>query len=101
MSSSPSSSGDLLFGTPGGDLGEFILAFDAFLDMDGSATWGRGGEISQNMVDNIYQGYLEFIPQNRPLTHCTDDRAIRHLEGEIGVENLDLYSPPDSAKEEI
>jgi hypothetical protein len=53
---------------------------------------------SQEVVDALLLKYLETIPSSRPMVHCTDDRAISHLEAEMPLENLDLSAPPDHAK---
>jgi len=84
--------------TPGGDLGEFILALSSYLqerDPTGNV------RPSQDDVNLLLMKYLETIPSSRPLIHCTDDRAISHLEAEMPLENLDLRSPPDHAKESL
>jgi len=81
--------------TPGGDFGEFVLALSSYLqERDPS------GQMlpSQEVVDTLLLKYLETIPSSRPMIHCTDDRAIEHLEAEMPLENLDLTSPPDHAK---
>eukprot|EP00392_Amoebophrya_sp_AT5.2_P018504 g19061.t1 len=33
--------------------------------------------------------------------HCTDDRAVAHLEDQLAVENLDLEKPPEHLKEKL
>jgi len=81
--------------TPGGDLGEFILALSSYLqERDPS------GQMlpSQEVVDALLGKYLETVPSGRPMVHCTDDRAIAHLEAQMPLENLDLSSPPDVSK---
>merc|ERR1719460_2765701 len=81
--------------TPGGDLGEFILALSSYLqERDPS---GRMLP-SQEVVDALLLKYLETLPSSRPMIHCTDDRAISHLEAEVPLENLDLTAPPDHAR---
>jgi len=82
-------------GTPGGDLGEFILALGSYL-----AERDASGEAmpTQEVVDALLQKYVESVPHGRPVVHCTDDRAVARLESEIPMENLDLAAPPDHAK---
>lgn len=80
--------------TPGGDLGEFILALASYLQERDPT--GRL-KPSQEVVDALLQKYLSEIPSSRPMLHCTDDRAIQHLEAELPLENLDLSAPPDHA----
>jgi len=82
-------------GTPGGDLGEFILALGSYL-----AERDASGEAvpTQEVVDALLQKYVESVPDGRPVIHCTDDRAVARLESEIPMENLDLSAPPDHAK---
>jgi hypothetical protein len=46
------------------------------------------------MANNFMSKYLETLSPERPLVHCTDERAIRHLEAELPMENLDLQRPP-------
>jgi len=75
--------------TPGGDLGEFILAIASHL---------QDAQPTQQVVDSYLQRYVATLPSSRPLVHCTDDRAISHLEGELPVENLDIRSPPEHVK---
>mmetsp|Transcript_25418 Transcript_25418/g.49771 ORF Transcript_25418/g.49771 Transcript_25418/m.49771 type:complete len:397 (+) Transcript_25418:141-1331(+) len=77
--------------TPGGDLGEFILAIASHL---------QDAQPTQQVVDYYLQKYVETLPASRPLVHCTDDRALSHLEGELPVENLDIRSPPEHVKQE-
>lgn len=80
-------------GTPGGDLGEFILALGAYLtERDSEST------PTQQVVDMLLEKYVESVPEGRPVVHCTDDRAVEHLESEIPMENLNLAAPPDHAK---
>jgi len=81
--------------TPGGDLGEFVLALSSYLQERDPT-----GQIrpSQEVVDALLEKYLETVPSTRPMVHCTDDRAISHLEAEMPLENLDLGAPPDHAK---
>merc|ERR1719482_1854088 len=81
--------------TPGGDLGEFILALSSYLQERDPT--GRMLP-SQEVVDALLSKYLLTIPASRPMVHCTDDRAISHLESEISMENLDVNSPPDRVK---
>jgi hypothetical protein len=73
--------------TPGGELGEFIIAVSTYLEETGS-------QPTQDMVDSFMLKYLQSLPPERPLVHCTDERAIRHLEAELPMENLDLQRPP-------
>jgi len=81
--------------TPGGDLGEFILALSSYLQERDPTGRMRP---SQDVVDALLLKYLESIPSTRPMVHCTDDRAIEHLEAEVPLENLDLTAPPDHAR---
>lgn len=81
--------------TPGGDLGEFILALSSYLQERDPT--GRMLP-SQEVVDALLSKYLLTIPASRPMVHCTDDRAISHLESQVPMENLDLNSPPDRVK---
>lgn len=81
--------------TPGGDLGEFILALSSYLQERDPTGQMRP---SQEVVDALLEKYVETIPSTRPMIHCTDDRAIAHLEAEMPLENLDLSSPPDVSK---
>jgi len=81
--------------TPGGDLGEFILALSSYLQERDPTGQMRP---SQEVVDELLLKYLETIPPSRPMIHCTDDRAITHLEAEMPLENLDLSAPPDHAR---
>lgn len=81
--------------TPGGDLGEFILALSSYLQERDPTGQMRP---SQQVVDALLLKYLETIPTTRPMIHCTDDRAISHLETEMPLENLDLSAPPEHSK---
>lgn len=88
--------------TPGGDLGEFIGAMSAYVDeRDANAPAGQVHPgLSQNMVDVFLRRYItSVVPAGRKMVHCTDDRALAHLEAEMQVENLDLNSPPDRVKD--
>jgi hypothetical protein len=81
-------------GTPGGELGEFVLALSAYLqERDGAAAVPP----RQEVVDAFLLKYLKTLPASRPMIHCTDDRAVRHLEEELSVENLDLQEPAKRA----
>jgi len=79
--------------TPGGDIGEFILALASYLVEKGGSQI-----VPQHTVDVLLARYLDTLPTSRPMVHCTDDRAIRHLEGELPMENLDLAEPPEHLK---
>lgn len=82
--------------TPGGDLGEFILALASYFserDPTGES------KPTQETVDVLLLKYLETIPASRPMVHCTDDRAIAHLEAQLPAENLDLNAPQDQLKQ--
>eukprot|EP00397_Hematodinium_sp_SG-2012_P040464 GEMP01044345.1.p1 GENE.GEMP01044345.1~~GEMP01044345.1.p1 ORF type:complete len:351 (+),score=80.69 GEMP01044345.1:117-1169(+) len=91
--------------TPGGDLGEFILGLDTYVDSlpltddDGIAPVQH--QLTDRMVRIFLQKYLESIPNDRAFVHCTDDRAIRHLEQQVQFENLDLTAPPERLKESL
>ena len=47
--------------TPGGDVGEFILALDAYRDLTPQR------EISQHMVDTWLEAYLKSLPEGRQM----------------------------------
>lgn len=74
--------------TPGGDLGEFVLALSNYYQ-ERSAQ-----RPSQASVDSFLVKYVEMLPPKRPLIMCTDERAVAHLETVMPVENLDLSAPP-------
>lgn len=82
--------------TPGGDLGEFILALSTYLQERGAP---EGAEPRQEVVHSLLSQYLEGLPTSRPMVHCTDDRALRHLEAELPAENLDLRAPAEHVKQ--
>lgn len=91
------------FSTPGGDLGEFILALSSYLAEWGAVS-GSGGappQPTQRLVDVFLDGYLKTLPPSRPLVHCTDERAVRHLEAELPMENLDLRAPPEHMRSRL
>lgn len=81
--------------TPGGDIGEFLLALHVY----------------ENMIDRplSYSAIKEFlIVYLSSMTHpyftmCTDDSALNHLELESGVQiNIEiLRKPPEANKEEL
>lgn len=79
--------------TPGGDLGEFALALSSYQKLKGDK------QMSQALVDSLLLQYIGTLPGDRRLVHCTDERALRHLETTLPAENLDLRSPPWHAKE--
>jgi len=81
--------------TPGGDLGEFILALQTYLSERDPT---RSTPPEQEVVDTLLNRYVDSLPEGRPMVHCTDDRAIAHLESELPVENLDLRAPPEHVK---
>lgn len=84
--------------TPGGDLGEFILALSSYLQ-----EWDlrpSGGSLpTQEEVEAIFDRYLETLPDSRPFVHCTDDAAVRHLQDQLPEEGLDLQRPSKHALE--
>jgi hypothetical protein len=65
--------------TPGGDAGEFILALSVYEDL-----LGGGRLLSQENVDNFLMQYLKTMKPKK-FYMCTDDKAIAHLEKELGV----------------
>ena len=73
--------------TPGGDVGEFILALDAYRDLTPQR------EISQHMVDTWLEAYLKSLPEGRQMVLCTDDAALQHLRAELQDETLSLAEP--------
>lgn len=78
--------------TPGGDLGEFILALAAyFRHMDPE----HAHPPSQELVDMLFHDYLMTLPGSRPLVHCTDDYAINQIKAALAAENFDLNFPLD------
>jgi hypothetical protein len=81
--------------TPGGDLGEFILALAAYL---GQRSSSPSDLPSQEAVDRYLRMYLETVPAERPMIHCTDDRALRQLEDTLPAEGLDLRNPSGTVK---
>lgn len=86
---------EAVLATPGGDLGEFLLALAAYLrESDGL----EFKDATQERVTALLQRYLETIPASRPLTFCTDERAVHRLESVLPSENLDLTAPPERAK---
>lgn len=52
----------------------------------------------QEVVDAFLLKYLKTLPAGRSMVHCTDDRAVRHLEDQLMVENLDLQRPPERVR---
>eukprot|EP00744_Colponema_vietnamica_P002558 GILI01003993.1.p1 GENE.GILI01003993.1~~GILI01003993.1.p1 ORF type:complete len:399 (+),score=140.95 GILI01003993.1:160-1356(+) len=77
-----------VFATPGGDLGEFVLALSVYEDL-----LGGNRKLDQAAVDTYFTEYLKFI--KRPVFYmCTDDSAVDHLEREIEIEGLDIRTPP-------
>ena len=81
--------------TPGGDLGEFILALAAYLGQRSSSPEDLP---TQEAVDRYLHMYLETVPAERPMIHCTDDRALRQLEDTLPAEGLDLRNPSGTVK---
>jgi len=84
--------------TAGGDIGEFILAVASYLDLR-LPNPDHSAQPTQELVDSLLQAYLKSLPESRPMLHCTDDRAVAHLEAELPVENLDLNKPSVQAKD--
>merc|ERR1712216_379839 len=82
--------------TPGGDLGEFILGLSSYLQERDPSGKLRP---TQEMVDAMLTNYLESTPASRPLTHCTDERAVQRLEAQLPLENLDLRAPPQRERQ--
>jgi len=81
--------------TPGGDLGEFVLALAAYLrERDPSPS----ALPTQQAVDSYLRMYLETVPEERPMIHCTDDTAMRHLEDSLPAEGLNLRNPAGTVK---
>jgi hypothetical protein len=83
--------------TPGGDLGEFVLALATYYqERDPTGSTGRP---SQESVNAMLLKYLGMLPPSRPVVLCTDEAAIAHLEAVLPAENLDLSSPPMQAQQ--
>lgn len=83
--------------TPGGDLGEFVLALASYYqERDPS---GNTGAPTQEAVSAMLEKYVTQLPPSRPVVFCTDERAVAHLESVLPAENLDLLSPPRHAME--
>eukprot|EP00929_Paragymnodinium_shiwhaense_P008984 TRINITY_DN112990_c0_g1_i1.p1 TRINITY_DN112990_c0_g1~~TRINITY_DN112990_c0_g1_i1.p1 ORF type:complete len:538 (+),score=137.27 TRINITY_DN112990_c0_g1_i1:132-1745(+) len=83
--------------TPGGDLGEFVLALASYYqERDPS---GSTGVPTQEAVNSMLLKYVTMLPPSRPIVFCTDERAVAHLEAVLPAENLDLQSPPRHAME--
>lgn len=80
--------------TPGGDLGEFILALQTYLSERDPT---RSSPPQQEVVDRLLDKYVDSLPEGRPMVHCTDDGAVARLEAELPAENLDLRAPPEEA----
>jgi len=96
--------------TPGGDLGEFIIALDAYLDsttarQKEATSITKGAAPKRKLTDEMVQMYLtnfmESTSKDRSFIHCTDDRAVHHLEQELQVRSLDLNAPPEHVKENL
>jgi len=85
---------EAVLATPGGDLGEFTLGLASYLQEKD----GEGSHPTQEMVESLLEKYLDTIPATRPVTLCTDERAVRHLEAELPAENLDLAAPATQLK---
>lgn len=77
--------------TPGGDLGEFLLALSL----------ASPKETDPSKVEKILKDYLRNLPAGRRFYHCTDDAAIEHLQKVLGDEGLDLANPTPSVREEL
>jgi len=78
--------------TPGGDLGEFVLALTTYQQLTAER------QVTQHMVDVWLEKYVKSMPQPRTFVHCTDDRALRHLRDQLQDETLDLQAPPEHAQ---
>lgn len=81
--------------TPGGDLGEFVLATASYYEEKDGA---HGDQPSQEMIDSLLEKYLDTIPPSRPIILCTDASAIKQLEEELAAGALDLTAPSNQAK---
>eukprot|EP00386_Alphamonas_edax_P004565 GDKI01014416.1.p1 GENE.GDKI01014416.1~~GDKI01014416.1.p1 ORF type:complete len:379 (+),score=59.04 GDKI01014416.1:193-1329(+) len=83
-------------GTPGGDFGEFLLALNTYADLVPS-----GRKLDQLAVDTFFADYLKSFPAGRKFYHCTDDRAVAHIEKQLDITGLDITDPADSIKDQI
>lgn len=82
-----------MLGTPGGDAGEFVLGLIEYQDMLGSS-------LNETYVFEILQEYLKCMETNL-FYMCTDQTAIDHVQKELAIEDLDIYNPDDSYKEQL
>ena len=84
---------DPILGTPGGDAGEFVLGLLVYEDMSGK-------ELDLESVETYLHEYLRCMDATK-LYMCTDDHAISHIEKELAIENLDIFSPRPSIKDQV
>jgi len=87
--------------TPGGDLGEFILAIDSYNDMLPVAGGTAVRAITQEMVDSYLQRYLKSLPSNRKFQACTDDSAVQHIQQQLQIEGLNIADPAASIRDDV
>jgi len=81
---------DAIFGTPGGDAGEFLLGLSTFDKF--------GGDVStHHKVKTIFESFLSTIPSERQFYMHTDMHAIEYIQSQLGIPattNFDIQNVP-------
>lgn len=78
--------------TPGGDLGEFLLAVHILSTLVPPDQPPR--RFSDDDVLGLLGRYVQRTPPSRPFYHCNDDLSVARMEKDIGIVGLDLTAPP-------
>lgn len=82
-----------ILASPGGDAGEFVLGLLVYEDMSGK-------ELDLESIETYLHEYVTCMDATK-LYMCTDDHAISHIEKELAIENLDIYAPRESIKQDL
>lgn len=81
-----------MLGTPGGDIGEFLLALHIYEDI-----LGFNHQLTQEAIDHYLEAYLKTMKQSK-FYMCTDDEALEHLEADSGLQvTIDTVRNPTEA----
>jgi len=82
-----------ILGTPGGDLGEFILALDAYADESKTT-------LDQATTTGLLMQYLTTMSRVK-FYMSTSEHAHENMTSSSGCRNLDISDPPEDKKAEL
>eukprot|EP00696_Hemimastix_kukwesjijk_P006625 gnl/Hemi2/1836_TR644_c0_g1_i1.p1 gnl/Hemi2/1836_TR644_c0_g1~~gnl/Hemi2/1836_TR644_c0_g1_i1.p1 ORF type:complete len:412 (+),score=121.59 gnl/Hemi2/1836_TR644_c0_g1_i1:84-1319(+) len=82
-----------ILGTPGGDLGEFLLALSVYEETVGMRLEPK--DIAQVMINYLnYSGKKKF-------RMCTDTQALGALQASVNLNSLNIRNPPNNVRQQL